>query len=81
MPQFVFSDPVDLNPEDEVSTETAIRVGSIVVFERRGKNNVAIRALSHDEVQGYPEAKYTVAKGDNPGDIRFSLLRTRFIVS
>ena len=76
MPQFVFGDPVDMRPEDEVSVETTIRVGSVVVFERRGKNSVAIKALPHDEVLEYPGAKYTVAKGDNPGDIKFSLFRS-----
>ena len=72
MPQFVFSDPVDLNPEDIVSTETAIRVGSIVVFDRRGKNSVTIKTLPLGEAQGYPGAKYSVAKGDRPGEIKFS---------
>jgi hypothetical protein len=47
MPQFVFGDPVDLNSEDIVSAETEIRVGSIVVFERRGKNRVVIRTLPY----------------------------------
>ena len=74
MPQFVFSDPVDLNPEDIVSTETAIRVGSIVVFERRGKNSVVIRTLSFDAAQRYPGA-YSVTKGERPGDIKFALCK------
>ena len=75
MPQFVFSDPVDLNPEDIVSAETAISVGSIVVFERRGKDRVVIRALPFNEAQEYSGSTYSVAKGERPGDIKFSLCR------
>ena len=63
MPQFVFSDPVDLNPEDEVSVETEIRAGSTVVFERKGKNRVIIRALPFNDIQEYGGAIYTVARG------------------
>ena len=75
MPQFVFSDPVDLNPEDEVSVETEIRAGSTVVFERKGKNNVIIRALCSNDLQEYAGATYTVGKGERPGEIMFSLRR------
>jgi hypothetical protein len=73
MPQFVFSDPVDLNPEDIVSAETTIRAGSIVVFDRRGRNCVVIRTLLFHEAQGYAGATYTVEKGERPGEIKFSL--------
>lgn len=76
MPQFVFSDPVDLNPEDIVSAESEIRTGSIVVFERRGKNSVTIKTLPFDEARGYAGAAYSVAKGENPGEIKFSLVKT-----
>jgi hypothetical protein len=75
MPQFVFSDPVDLNPEDVVSAETTIRAGSVVVFERRGKNSVTIKTLHFDEVLGYAGVAYSVAKGENPGEIKFSLFK------
>ena len=75
MPQFVFSDPVDLNPEDEVSVETEIRAGSTVVFERKGKNRVIIRALPSENVHEYAGATYTVGKGEGPGEIIFSLTR------
>jgi hypothetical protein len=75
MPQFVFSDPVDLNPEDVVSAETEIRAGSIVAFERREKNRVVIRTLPFDEAQGYPGAMYSVAKGENPGEIKFAIFK------
>jgi hypothetical protein len=73
MPQFVFSDPVDLNPEDIVSAETEIRAGSIVAFERREKNHVVIRTLPVDESRGYVGAAYSVSKGESPGEIKFSL--------
>jgi hypothetical protein len=75
MPKFVFSDPVDLNPEDIVSAETTIRAGSIVVFERRGKNSVVIRTLPIDEARGYAGATYSVAKGNNPGEINFAIFK------
>ncbi len=73
MPKFVFSDPVDLNSEDVVSAETTIRAGSVVAFERRGKNSVVIRTLPLNEAQGYAGAAYSVSRGENPGEIRFSL--------
>jgi hypothetical protein len=75
MPQFVFSDPVDLTSEDIVSTETQIRAGSIVAFERREKNRVVIRTLPIDEARGYAGATYSVAKGVSPGEIKFSLFK------
>jgi hypothetical protein len=75
MPQFVFSDPVDLTPEDIVSAETEIRAGSIVAFERRGKDRVVIRTLPFNEAQEYTGDTYAVTKGERPGDIKFSLFR------
>jgi hypothetical protein len=73
MPKFVFSDPVDLNPDDVVSAETTIRAGSIVIFDRRGKNRVVITSLSNEQVRNFSGSKYTVAKGDRPGEIKFSM--------
>ena len=58
-----------------VSTETQIRAGSIVVFERKGRNSVVIRTLPLDEAHGYCGAKYSVEKGESLGEIKFSLLR------
>ena len=75
MPKFVFSDPVDLNPEDIVSVESTIRVGSIVVFDRKGNNSVTIKTLPFDEARGYAGAIYSVAKGESPGEVKFSLLK------
>jgi hypothetical protein len=73
----MFSDPVDLNisPDDVVSAESEIRADSVVVFERRGENQVVIRSLSTDQARDYSGSKYTVARGDSPGDIKFSLWR------
>jgi hypothetical protein len=73
MPRFVFSDPIEITPEDVVSTETEIRVGSVVVFERRTKYEVVFRALSGQELYELPGKKYLVSKGKQSGDIDFSI--------
>jgi len=74
MPQLVFSDPIDLTAEDEVTFETEIRVGSIVTIKREGARCVSIAAVAREEAQGLPGPKYLVSKGENPGVIKFSLI-------
>jgi hypothetical protein len=76
MPKFVFSAPVDLTPDDEVSFETEIRVGSVVTIERKGDQSVSIKALSMDEQKKYDGNMFRVAKGDRPGEICFSLWKS-----
>jgi hypothetical protein len=44
---------VDMHADDMVSVESTIRVGSIVVFERKGENRVVINTLPFNEVLGY----------------------------
>jgi hypothetical protein len=70
----VFSHPVDLTIDDEVTFETGIRVESIVMIVRKGERSVSIGAIS---AESPPSTKYVVRKGDARGVIEFSLWKER----
>jgi hypothetical protein len=66
MPRFVSNDPVDLSLDDVVSVESEIRAGSVVVFERRSLNQVAIRDLCSEQIRSYFRYQVHGRKGRSP---------------